>query len=217
MMSRLWGRLRAAPHELRSGRQNALLGGLERQVHAAVDGTRLCLELVDGEIDSSDARAAMGELETRGDTLRGQFVDQLSGVLITPIDREDLFRVSRSVDDVLDNLRDFVREWDLFGASGRPEYENLLVPMRAALEELRDGVMALAEAPRLASRGSLAAKKNINAVRQGYQHALAGLYEETFSMDTLKHRDLLRRLDVAGLRLGEAADALTDGALKRVT
>ena len=38
----------------------------------------------------------------------------LAGVLVTPVDREDLFRLSRSIDDVLDNLRDFVREWDLY-------------------------------------------------------------------------------------------------------
>jgi hypothetical protein len=34
--------------------------------------------------------------------------------------------------------------------------------------------------------------------------------------NTMRERELLRRLDVVGLRLGEAADALADGALKRV-
>lgn len=34
-------------------------------------------------------------------------------------------------------------------------------------------------------------------------------------MDTLKTRELLRRLDVVGLRPAEGADALLDGLIKR--
>jgi hypothetical protein len=41
------------------------------------------------------------------------------------------------------------------------------------------------------------------------------LHEEEVTMRTLRQRELLRRLDIAGIRLGEAADALTSGALKR--
>jgi uncharacterized protein len=88
------------------------------------------------------------DVEHRGDRARGGFVHALA----PPLDREDLFRVSRSVDDVLDNLRDFARELELFAVS---------------------------------------------------------------DVAMLKRRELLRRLDVVGLRLGEAADALADGAVKR--
>jgi len=34
-------------------------------------------------------------------------------------------------------------------------------------------------------------------------------------MEVLKSRELLRRLDVVGLRLNEAADVLSDAAVKR--
>jgi predicted nucleic acid-binding protein len=34
-------------------------------------------------------------------------------------------------------------------------------------------------------------------------------------MGVLKEREALRRLDVVGLRLGEAADALSDAAMKQ--
>jgi uncharacterized protein len=33
--------------------------------------------------------------------------------------------------------------------------------------------------------------------------------------EVLRRRELLRRVDVTGLRLAEAADALSDGAVKR--
>jgi len=34
-------------------------------------------------------------------------------------------------------------------------------------------------------------------------------------MKVMKLRDLIRRIDVVGLRIGEAADALSDAAVKR--
>ena len=34
-------------------------------------------------------------------------------------------------------------------------------------------------------------------------------------MEVLKVREVLRRLDVVGLRIGEATDALSDAAVKR--
>ena len=52
-------------------------------------------------------------------------------------------------------------------------------------------------------------------VRRLYQQKLAELLNEPLDNETLKRRELLRRLDVVGLRLGEAADALADGVLKR--
>jgi hypothetical protein len=44
---------------------------------------------------------------------------------------------------------------------------------------------------------------------------VASLFEQEVSTELLKRRELLRRLDVVGLRLGECADALSDAMLKR--
>ena len=62
-----------------------------------------------GKLAPGEAHERIAEIEQRGDAMRAELVTRLSGVLVAPIDREDLFRLSRSIDDVLDNLRDFVR------------------------------------------------------------------------------------------------------------
>ena len=54
-----------------------------------------------------------------------------------------------------------------------------------------------------------------NEIRPRYQLAMAELLADPVTAQTLKVRESLRRLDVVGLRLGEAADALADGAMKR--
>jgi hypothetical protein len=65
------------------------------------------------------------------------------------------------------------------------------------------------------SDGAKAAKKAGNKIRRLYERAVAELLQQELSMEVLRQRELLRRLDIVALRLGEAADALADGALKR--
>ena len=101
----------------------ALIAG---QIEATLEGASLVHQLVTSGDTSFIARSRelMREIEHEGDNQRALLVAELSRALITPIDREDLFRLSRAIDDVLDNLRDFFREWDLYGVERRA----LLVP-----------------------------------------------------------------------------------------
>jgi len=152
-------------------------------------------------------------VEHRGDAERSKVVELLSSTLTSPIDREDLFRLSRSIDDILDNLRDFVREFDLFGIGPDPLLSAVVETVDAALEALGQAVMAVQIDPRGIRAAALVSKKN--RIRATYQTSMAELLRGAISSRALMCRELLRRLDVVGLRLGEAADALSDGAMKR--
>lgn len=189
----------------------AHLGG---QIDATLGGARLAMDVVRGA-DPAAARDRMADIEHEGDDHRGDLIEELSRALTTPIDREDVFRLSRSIDDVLDNLRDFVRELDLFRPERCPELAPLLEAVCTGADALRTAIGYLLERPGEVSRACKDAKRYCNDLRRFYQQALADLYEEELTMETLKRRDLLRRLDVVGLRLGEAADALADGVMKR--
>lgn len=155
----------------------------------------------------------MGEVEHAGDDWRAQVVDSLARALTSYLDREDFFTYSRAVDDVLDNLRDFVREVDLYGVTPGEDWT-------AVLEQIRDGVVALSEATgslrddvRGVSLAALTAKKV--PVRLHYQLAMARLLAEPLDDSTLRRREALRRLDIVGIRLSEAADHLAAAAVKR--
>ncbi len=188
---------------------------LSAQIDAALDGGRLAHEAITGAVSSVDAREQMGAIEHAGDGHRAELVTRLTQALSTPFDREDIFRLSRSIDDVLDNLRDFVREADLMGVQDPRHFSTLIDAIIEALEKLKVAVAHVLDEPHLAPERALGVKKGSNHVRQLYQVAIAALFEEELSVWMLKRRELLRRLDVVGLRLGEAADALSDGALKR--
>ena len=88
----------------------ALLGD---QLACTERGARLVMSMAEGSLPTGEAHRCMREVEHDGDEARAELVATLGQVLSTPIDAEDMFRLSRSIDDVLDNLRDFVREVDL--------------------------------------------------------------------------------------------------------
>lgn len=201
--------------ELR-GRSGWRVVGLVRgQVTVARAGAVLARSTAAGVIDRSAARARMAEVEHEGDAARAELVRALRRMLATPVDREDLFRLSRSIDDVLDHLRDYVRETDLFG----PEDLDFAVePLEAVidgLDELENAVLKMLDDPGSVTVAVLATRKACSRIRQLYQTRLTELFAGPLEMDTLRRRELLSRLDAVGRRLGEAADALADAMLKR--
>ncbi|WP_329372665.1 DUF47 family protein [Streptomyces sp. NBC_00669] len=188
---------------------------LNQQLDATVKGVDLAADLAAGHIAPDDARARMADVEHEGDSRRAALVAELATTLTTPIDREDLYRFSRSVDDVLDNVRDLVRETDLFGMTGDPTDLPALEAVREGLVALRDAVTALPGSPSRAQEGAMAARKAAGRVRREYQTSVAALFRRDLCAGTLSRRELLRRLDVIGLRLNDAAADLSDALLKR--
>ncbi|MHB8459264.1 MAG: DUF47 domain-containing protein [Candidatus Limnocylindrales bacterium] len=184
-----------------------------------LDETRAAAELagaaVRGDIAPAEANAAMIEVEHRGDDLRRDLARLLSTTLITPIDREDISRISRSIDDVLDNLRDFLLEFQMFAPDDQGVLEPVLEAVIGAIAELRLAISVIVAEPGAIMDRSVRAKKAGNEIRRRYEVQLAAIFSGALSMDVLKLRELLRRLDVVGLRVGEAANALSDAAVKR--
>ncbi len=203
--------------ELSGHSDQAFVNLITKQIDATLEGAFLVRDVVtSGEtIASASARKQMIVIEHKGDDQRGQLVTELSQSLITPIDREDLFRLSRSIDDVLDNLRDFLREWDLYGMNSTGTFGPLLDAVIEGMTVLRQAVSSLPTKPSGVAQGALASKKVGSKIRRLYQLEMAKLFKRELDMNVLKRRELLRRLDVVGLRLGEAADYLADASVKR--
>ncbi len=192
--------------------ERLLVGHLD----VTIAGARLARDMVSGLTSLETARERIIDIEHEGDALRAELLEELSGALVTPIDREDLFRISRLVDDVLDNLRDFLREWDLFQMTAEPTLVPLLEAVIYALGSLREAVRSMVGEPSQIAARAHASKRAGVQIRRLYELELASLYRgEDLTMKILKLRDLIRRIDVVGLRIGEAADALADAAVKR--
>lgn len=208
-------RLRRLFDDLAGRSHRRVVGMLLEQVDVARDGVTVAIEVTTGVTDPASGRARISDLEHLGDAHRGRLVPELSAALTTPIDREDLFRLSRSVDDVLDHLRDYIRETDLYGVRLERSAVALLEQVDAGLRDLRRAVEWLLSRPEQVSEAALAAHKHAGQVRHLYGLSMADLLDGEIDATVLKRRELLRRLDVLGLRLADCADALADAMLKR--
>lgn len=209
------GRWRRVWRDLIGRGDDLFIDLLVRQVSIALSACTLLRDAQREDEFSAEVREQIHRLEDEGDEQRTALLTELARALTTPIDREDLFRLSRSIDDVIDNLRDFTVELETYGAAPSERFSGPLDAIAQGLEELEDAIRTLSSGGDEAT-GAARAAKHANDARTAYHDAMADLlHDDEVTMQTLRHRELLRRLDVTGLRLGEAADALTSGALKR--
>lgn len=174
---------------------------------------KLRVAVRDGQ-DTEDVFAAVTAIEHEADELRDELIEELRVSLTTPLDREDVFRLSRSLDDIVDNLRDFVDALAMFGAKEVAVTEQPLAVIEQGMEGLVEALLRLRHGPAQVTATARAVKRRTR-VRRAYLEGLVEVFGGQDTVEMLKQRELLRRLDVVGLRFGEAADALADAALKR--
>jgi uncharacterized protein len=210
-------RLRSVFRDLTGRTDREIVALVRSQLDTTLAGGQLTLALVAGEVDARGAREQIATIEHRGDAARERLILAMERSVVSPIDREDLFRLSRSIDDILDSLRDFVRQMDLFDLADPRRFAGLVVPL---VDELNDGLAGLGEAvqflvdePRRVALAALAAKKT--SLGKRYLEAMASALSGEMTVETHKHVELLRQLEQAGRQLVAAADALADGAIKR--
>ncbi len=193
--------------------QKSITELLIKQLDYSIKAAELAIQVCNPQASAESSRGVMKEIEHQGDFARAALIDRMAIALTTPLDREDLFRASRSIDDVLDTLRDLVREMDLWRVKPGRWSKNALVPAQQSLSLLRLAIAADSIAQ--STSFSLQSRKEAGRLRRTYQDGLTGVFSEELTMDTLKKREILRRIDVIGLRLTEAADAILDGLIKR--
>lgn len=74
-----------------------------------------------GAIDEAAAKK-IHDIEHEGDTLSHEIVDMLNRTFITPIDREDIYTLANTLDDVLDLINAMTNRMRLYKLDPRDEY-----------------------------------------------------------------------------------------------
>lgn len=208
------GRLRHLLRDLAGRNDRRFVELLSAQVGCAAELVGLLVVAVDEPSALDKLVSEATEVEERADRHRDALIEELSRALTTPLDREDLFRLSRSLDDIVDNLSDFVDALALFEVRDASVCREALTAIGQGVSGLGTAIELLAGPPEPVTRVARSTKQGTR-VRQAYLQALAGVFSGDDFAQMLKQRELLRRLDVVGLRFGEAADTLADAALKR--
>lgn len=153
-------------------------------------------------------------IENEADDLRKNLIEELNLSFVTPIDREDIFSLSRTIDDICDYAQSTVEEMLLFGVDTNPHIQKMTEILYSASKEIALSVRLMEKDPKLANSHLLQAKKTENYVEHLYRQALVELFKTSDQILILKLREIYRHLSNAADRTDEAANIIGDILVK---
>lgn len=167
----------------------------------------------------SDKHAStVRQAEKDADEVRRILIDELNRTFVTPIDREDLFALSRAIDDVMDYAYATVEEMEVLDVEPNHYLRRLVSLLQDAAEEIHLAMLRLMKNPGVATEHASRAKALENRVEQVYREAVADLFSGPEDihhvMEMLKRRELYRHLSNCADRGDEAANVIHDIVVK---
>jgi predicted phosphate transport protein (TIGR00153 family) len=161
----------------------------------------------------------ISQTEKEEDEVRRILIEELMKSFVTPIDREDIFTLSREIDDILDYANTTVDEMEILDVKPTSHMQRMAKMLHDASVELRMAVERLQDKHHsVASDHTQRAKALENRVEGVYREALGKLFKETKSVkavvNMLKVREIYRHLSNASDREDGAANVISDILMK---
>ena len=168
--------------------------------------------------EDTSAAERVTTAEKAADEARRILIAELNKTFVTPFDREDIFALSRTIDDVLDYAYSTVTEMEVLRVRPTSFMLSIASLLRDAANELLMAVDRLELHPEVANEHAQRAKSLENRVEGVYREALADLFSGAEDikhvMKMLKSREVYRHLSNAADKGDEAANVIADIVVK---
>ena len=166
-------------------REDKFMRLLIEQAAKTVEG----MELLEEFMESTDREVAkrLVQVEKEADEVRRILIDELNRSFITPIDREDIFALSLTIDDIIDYGNSTVDEMVILEVESNSYLRRMVSLVREAAYEIYMGVVRLQDHPNVANDHAVRAKALENRVETVYREALAELFRGPTDIDHLYH------------------------------
>lgn len=144
--------------------------------------------------------------EEKADGLRREMVIALNKTFVTPIDREDIFKLSSAVDDVIDYAKNAILALKNYNV----EPDSYFLRMSTILRDIASGLYKAAKLfknnKEKAAEECYMVKKLENKANRIYMEALSKLFNDDDFKKILIYRELYRHLNNAADKGDNAAD-----------
>jgi len=197
-------------------RQNKFIKLIHDQASLTLEG----MEALKAYMENLDgiAAATLAEKEKEADEARRILIDELNRTFVTPFDREDIFALSRAIDDVMDYAYSTVEEMGILGVEPNDFLRRMVSLLHDAANEIHLSMQRLKENPGVAAEHATRAKALENRVERVYREAIADLFSgpEDIHQITkmLKLREIYRHISNCADRGDEAANVIHDIVVK---
>ncbi|MRJ75200.1 DUF47 family protein [Aeromicrobium sp. SMF47] len=180
-----------------------------------VEGANLLAQMLDSGTDKNALGDLMREAEHQADETTHKIIKRANTTFITPFDREDIYRLASSLDDVMDFMEETV---DLVGLY---ELGELPADFAPQVEVLQRATQLTADAmPRLRTMKDLdeywiEINRLENQGDRSYRRIVANLFSGSYkSLEVLKLKDVVDSLEHAIDALESVANTVEQIAVK---
>ena len=185
---------------------------LSDQVSRTLEGIEALGEFVENQNQKNANRVK--EIEKEADELRRVLVEELHKTFVIPMDREDIYALSRAIDDIVDYANSTLDEMEIYEVASDAHLREMVDILRKAALEISDAVKILEAYPNIAMEHAVKAKFYENTMEKAYHSALADLFKKTDTIYMLKMREIYRHLSNAADRSDEAANIICSIVMK---
>ncbi|MBM3144394.1 MAG: DUF47 family protein [Chloroflexi bacterium] len=189
---------------------------IEEQANLTYEGLKLLVKYMESQDDSILENLSLREKEA--DEVRRILIDELNRTFVTPYDREDIFSLSRTIDDVLDYAYSTVDEMEILQVTPTSFMMRIASLLQDAAYEIWLAVQRLEKHPAVAIDHAQRAKALENRIESVYREAVADLFsgpeDVHHIVEMLKMREVYRHLSNAADRGDEAANVISDIVVK---
>ena len=207
---------KARVQQLFQRKSNRFLARLLEQSSTVVLGTQALIEYM--EKPTKKNAALVRDLEKQAYEVRRILIDELNRTFVTPIDREDLFGLSRAIDDILDFAYSTTNEMDILNVAPNEYLRQMAELLHNGAEEIHLAMERLEHHPGVADSHAVRVKAIENRMDTLYAEALAHLFDDPRSLKEvvtmLKLREIYRHMYHAVGATDQAANYINDIVMK---
>lgn len=190
---------------------------LEDQAKNLVKATSSLVELITHYDRATESNTKIRDLEHEGDEITHNLFTIIDRTFITPLDREDISRLTSAIDEILDYTDGTAARFLLFKVRKPTQYMlELAKVLLSASQEVPEMITRIRN---LKSANDLIAHcRNISKYEHEadtiYRTAIAELFETDNPIEIIKLKEIYETLEGALDRCADVADVFEDIALK---
>ena len=197
-------------------RRNIFIHMLHAQANLALDGIEALKAYI--TFPAKSLAEELTDKEKQADEARRVLIDELNRTFVTPFDREDIFALSRAIDDIIDYAYSTMTEIVILKIDPTRYMVRMCSLLSEATSELVLALERFEDHPSVAAEHAQRAKALENRVEAVYREALADMFDDANDVQKLttimKLREVYRHLSNAADRGDEAANLLADIIVK---
>jgi predicted phosphate transport protein (TIGR00153 family) len=193
-------------------REESFFDEFEKHAQKTVEGCRTFVEMAQGKLSSSEACPKIKSIESDCDHITHHVVERLHKVFITPIDRNDIFRLISKMDDVMDFVEAAAQRVALYGVeSNNKELWDLTRVLLTGAERLSEAVCGLRNLkhPDLILEKCVEINRLENEADVQLRGVIAKLFkEEKNPIEVIKWKEIFELLETATDRCEDVANII---------